>query len=204
MRLTLPSRCIHLIVLLMALGLSSCGGGTNTAGTGGSGIGGTGITTVAGNVSQVVASASEQQNRTLAGRFITTVTDMIAGPVNAQSQSDSVEDIRVIGGGRITTTNADGSFTLNDVTPSESFTLFFELPDDRSIVLPIGAVPSGSRVQVINVVLDTGLGFASAEEVRVEENAGGSPDDDSDDDDASDDDADVLDSDDDIDDDSDD
>lgn len=177
MQPTIRSLCLGPIILVLAIALSSCGGGSGTtAGVGGSGVGGTGITTVTGNVSQVVAAAPT--NQTLAGKLLADTVDWLAAPVNAQS--GSLADIQVIGGGRVATTNDIGEFTLKDVKSSDNFVLRFVFPDEDQILLPIGSVPDGARVRVINILVDTGQGFATAGGIEIQED-GGSADDDSDD-----------------------
>lgn len=174
---TIRSLCPGPLILILALALSSCGGGSDTtAGVGGSGVGGTGITTVSGNVSQVVAAGPA--NQTLARRLLFDTVDWLAAPVNANP--DSLADIQVIGGGRVATTNDSGEFILEDVTPSDNFVLRFVIPEEDPILLPIGSVPDGARIRVINIVVDTGQGFATAGGIEVQEN-GGTTDDDSDD-----------------------
>lgn len=185
MRPVIRSQLVGLLILVLAVALSSCGGGSNTAGVGGSGVGGTGITTVTGNVSQVVARAPG--DRPLARRLLADTVSWLAAPVNAQS--GSLAGIQVIGGGKVTTTDASGEFILEDVTPSDNFILRFVFEDNDPILLPIGAVPAGARIRVINIQVDTGQGFATAGGIEIREN-GGSSDDDSDDDDSSDDDSD--------------
>lgn len=170
MRVIAPLKAL---LLISALILSACGGGTNTAGAGGSGVGGTGITTVQGNVSQVLARASQRRERTFAQRAVAALTDWISAPANAQSMV--LEGIQVIGGGQSTTTDGNGNFELRNVAPSDDFALTFVLENDRTIVLPVGSVPPDSRVQVIDVVLDPNRGIATAADVAVEENAASVP-----------------------------
>jgi len=167
MRPTAPSRYLNVLVLALTLALTSCGGGTNTAGAGGSGVGGTGITTVTGNVSQVVARAPATQDPGLARSMLAVATGWLAAPAGAQE--GSLAGIQVIGGGQSTTTDGAGEFELQDVTPSDNFRLIFIPEEDRTIVLPIGTVRSGARVRVVNVVLDTGRGVANADDVEVQE-----------------------------------
>ncbi|MDZ7839940.1 MAG: hypothetical protein U5R46_03835 [Gammaproteobacteria bacterium] len=177
MQPTTRSLCLGPLILILALALSSCGGGSGTtAGVGGSGVGGTGITTVTGNVSQVVAAGPA--NQTLTRKLLAGTVDWLATPVNAQS--GSLAGIQVIGGGRVTTTNDSGEFILEDVTPSDNFVLRFVLPDEDPILLPIGSVPDGARIRVINILVDTGQGFATAGGIEIQD-SGGSADDDSDD-----------------------
>lgn len=177
MQPTVRSLCLGPLILILALALSSCGGGSGTtAGVGGSGVGGTGITTVTGNVSQVVAAGPA--NQTLAGKMLADTVDWLAAPVNAQS--GSLADIQVIGGGQVATTNDSGEFILEGVTPSDNFVLRFVFPDEDPILLPIGSVPDGARIRVINILVDTGQGFATAGGIEIQED-GGSADDDSDD-----------------------
>lgn len=169
--ITIPSRWLNPLVLVLTLALSSCGGGTNTAGAGGSGIGGTGITTVTGNVSQVITDAQEEE-QAIAGRMLARAMSWLASPVNAQSTplDDILGGIRVFGGGQVTTTDDDGSFVLEDVTPSNNFTLRFELEDNRTIALPLGAIPAGSVARVNDIVLNLPQGVATPANVDIEEN----------------------------------
>jgi hypothetical protein len=169
MRLIPPSRCLIPLVLALSMALISCGGGTNTAG-GGSGIGGTGISTVTGNVSQVITDEPEAawHERPLGLRVLAGAINWLSAPVNAESAQ--LAGIQVFGGGGIATTGDDGSFTLEEVAPSENFVLNFVL-DDTQIALSIGRVPAGSRVEVRNIVVNAAQGFATAEDVEVEENA---------------------------------
>ncbi|MGA8259915.1 MAG: hypothetical protein WB783_06865 [Arenicellales bacterium] len=153
--------------LMLALALTSCGGGTDTAGAGGSGIGGTGITTVAGNVSQIIARADEPRSRTVTGKMVAAVSSLLTKVANAQS--GSLAGIRVTGGGRETTTDATGGFTLANVVPSANFVLTFVPKGDQSIDLAIGQVPTGSRVRVHNIVLYASQGHASAGGVEIED-----------------------------------
>lgn len=153
--------------LMLALALTSCGGGTDTAGAGGSGIGGTGITTVAGNVSQIVAWGNQPRNRTISDKMVAAVSSLLTRVANAQS--GSLAGIRVTGGGRETTTDATGGFTLANVAPSTDFVLTFVPKGDRSIDLAIGEVPEGSRVHVRNIVLYASQGSASAGGVEIED-----------------------------------
>ena len=174
MRPTVPPRYLNILVLALTFALSSCGGGTNTAGAGGSGIGGTGITTVTGNVSQVVARAPTAPEPTLTRKLLAIATGWLAAPANAQNEAFG--GITVIGGGQSTTTDNTGEFVLEGVTPSDNFQLIFIPEEDRTIVLPIGVVPSGARVRVVNVVLDTNRGVAQADDVEVERNDDGDDD----------------------------
>jgi len=170
MRPIMPLRYLNCLILALTLALTSCGGGSNTAGAGGSGVGGTGITTVTGNISHVVAMAP-QGERTLSKRMLAGVFNWLSTPVNAQAIQ--LGGIQVFGGGQSTTTGGDGRFELNDVAPSDNFTLRFVLEDNeenQTVVLPIGAVPAGSRVQVNDIVVNADQGFASAGDVEVKEN----------------------------------
>ena len=178
-----PLRLVNPLIVALALALSSCGGGSNTAGVGGSGIGGTGITaaTVNGNVVQVVNQA-RLRDPALAQKLLAMVTDWLSAPANAQTGSGPIEGIQVIGGGRITTTDSGGNFELQGVNPSANFVLNFVLSQDQTIALPIGAVPAGSRVTVRNITLNADQGFASADDVEVEENHDSDGDSDSQDD----------------------
>lgn len=163
-----PPRSLNALLLILTITLSACGGGTNTAGAGGSGIGGTGITTVHGNVSQVLTDTSRVRDRTFTQRVFAVLTDWLSTPANAQSML--LEGIEVIGGGQITTTDGNGNFALENVAPSDNFALTFVLEDEQMIVLPIGVVPSGSHVQVIDVVLDANQGVATAADVEIKKN----------------------------------
>lgn len=174
MRVTLPLRCLSPIVLAFSLVLTSCGDGSTTAGTGGSGVGGTGITTISGNVAQVTAQATPR-DRGRHRRLLASVAQFLGRP--AQAQSVGVGNIQVFGGGQITTTDGAGNFALQGVTPSQNFVLNFTLPDDRTFALPIGAVPEGSRVVVVNVRLESDQRVAFADDVRVEEDDDGPGDD---------------------------
>lgn len=164
--MAIPSRWLNPLILVLTVVLSSCGGGSNTSGAGGSGIGGTGITTVTGNVSQVISEAP-QEEQALARRMLAGAVEWLAAPVNAQSARRG--GIQVFAGGQVTTTEEDGSFTLEDVAPNDNFVLNFVFEDNQTIALPIGAVPPGSRVEVRNVVVDTTRGIATPEEVEIEE-----------------------------------
>ncbi len=164
--IAIPPRWLNPLILVLTVVLSSCGGGSNTSGAGGSGIGGTGITTVTGNVSQVIAEAP-QEDQALARRMLAGAVEWLAAPVNAQSAR--LGGIQVFAGGQVTTTEEDGSFVLEDVAPSDNFVLNFVFEDNQTIALPIGAVPPGSRVEVRNVVVDTTQGIATPEEVEIEE-----------------------------------
>lgn len=166
-----PSRLLNLLILVSTLALASCGGGTTTAGSGGSGIGGTGITTVTGNVVEVIASAQEtqeQEQASLGDRMIALAVRWIAAPVSAAATD--LADIRVVGGGQITTTDENGDFVLEDVSPSDNFILTFELENDRTINLPIGTVPAGTLVQVSDIVINADEGFANPGDIDIEEN----------------------------------
>lgn len=171
-----PSRLLNLLILVSTLALASCGGGTTTAGSGGSGIGGTGITTVTGNVVEVIASAQEtqeqetqeQEQASLGDRMIARAVRWIAAPVSAAATD--LADIRVVGGGQITTTDENGDFVLEDVSPSDNFILTFELENDRPINLPIGTVPAGTLVQVSDIVINADEGFANPGDINIEEN----------------------------------
>lgn len=168
-----PSRFLNLLILVSALALASCGGGATTAGSGGSGIGGTGITTVTGNVVEVIATAPEQEQASLGGRMIARAVRWVAAPVSAAATD--LAGIRVVGGGQITNTDENGDFVLEDVSPSESFILTFELADDSTINLPIGTVPAGSLVQVSDIVINADEGFANPGDIDIEENPGSGP-----------------------------
>lgn len=167
-----PPRFLNPLILLLTLALSSCGGGTNTAGSGGSGIGGTGITTVTGNVSQVIAEGPEEeeemQDASLARRMVAGAMSWVSAPVNADEVP--LGDITVFGGGGRTTTDDSGNFVLEDVAPSANFILQFVVEDRKPVVLPIGTVPAGKRAQVNNIVVDVDQGLATAENVVIEEN----------------------------------
>lgn len=163
-----PLRCRNILILLLAFLVSSCGGGSDSAGAGGSGIGGTGITTVAGNVSQIIVANGTQPRSRESRELLARLATWLSTPANAQSQT--LGDIIVIGGGQQDTTNQRGDFALEGVAPSDNFRLIFEPPNsDESIVLTIGRVPEGARVQVVNVVLNARLGFANADDVDVQE-----------------------------------
>lgn len=164
--MAIPSRWLTPLILVLTVVLSSCGGGSNTSGAGGSGIGGTGITTVTGNVSQVISEAP-QEEQALAGRMLAGAVEWLAAPVNAQSAR--LGGIQVFAGGQVATTEEDGSFVLEDVAPSDNFVLSFVFEDNQTVALPIGAVPPGSRVEVRNVVVNTAQGIATPEEVEIEE-----------------------------------
>lgn len=167
MRRALPPRFLNPLIIILAMALSSCGGGTHTAGAGGSGIGGTGITTVTGNVSQVVAQAP-QDEQTLARRLFAGAMSWVSTPVNAESHQ--LGGIRVVGGGRMTTTDDSGHFVLEDVAPSDNFVLSFVFEENETITLPIGAVPPGSRARVNDIVVNVEQGFATPGDVEIEEN----------------------------------
>lgn len=162
------SKYANAVLLALTLVLTSCGGGTYTAGAGGSGIGGTGITTVTGNVSQVVAEAGQPGSLFAGSRTLAVLSRLAANAANAQS--GSLAGIQVTGGGRTTTTDGAGGFHLEGVTPSDDFVLTFVVPTDGPITLPIGTVPAGALVRVDNVVLHTGQGTAAAGDVKVEPN----------------------------------
>lgn len=172
MRLTVPPRFLHPLILVLTFALSSCGGGTDTAGAGGSGIGGTGITTVTGNISQVVALAP-QDDQPLARSLLAGAFNWFSTPVNAQStppDDDQRGGIQVFGGGQLTTTNDDGEFVLEDVEPSDNFVLRFVFEENQTVTTSIGPVPPGALVTVSDIVVDTEQGFANPGSVRVEEN----------------------------------
>jgi len=156
------------VLLALTLTLTSCGGGTYTAGAGGSGIGGTGITTITGNVSQVVAEMQRRDDPFVSRRMLAALSRLATTAANAQS--GSLAGIQVTGGGRKATTDGSGSFHLEGVTPSDDFVLSFVVATDGPITLPIGTVPTGSHVRVDNVILHTGQGTAAAEDVKVEPN----------------------------------
>lgn len=163
---TFPSRFLNAFIVILTIALSSCGGGTHTAGAGGSGIGGTGITTVTGNVSQVVARAP-QGDQTLARRVLAGAVRWVSAPANAQAFQ--LGGIQVFGGGRMTTTDDSGNFVLEDVAPSDNFVLSFVFEDNETITLPIGAVPAGSRARVHDIVVDVEQGFATPSRVEIDE-----------------------------------
>lgn len=164
--IAIPPRWLNPLILVLTVALSSCGGGSNTSGAGGSGIGGTGITTVTGNVSQVITEAP-QNEQALARRMLAGAASWLARPVNADSQP--LGDIKVFAGGQVTTTDDDGRFKLVDVVPSDNLVLSFVLENNQTIALPIGAVTPGSRVEVRNVVVDATQGVATPEAVEIEE-----------------------------------
>lgn len=166
--MNLRHKLVAAMLLALTLTLTSCGGGTYTAGAGGSGIGGTGITTVTGNVSQVVAEARQPESPFAADRMLALLARVAAGTANAES--GRLAGIVVIGGGQQTTTDGAGNFTLVGVIPGDNFVLTFSLPNEESVTLPIGTVPSDSQVQVNNVVLRTGRGTAAAESIVVKPN----------------------------------
>lgn len=165
MRADLRVICHHVAVLLLTLSLSSCGGGTSTAGVGGSGIGGTGITRVAGNVTQVVSFAPTREH------WFANLLDWLSTPASAQSSQ--LGGIQVSGGGQNTLTDGSGRFNLEGVTPSSNFVLSFTPQGGDTLALPIGPVSVGSQVQVNNIVLNSGQGSASASDVEVEEDDDG-------------------------------
>lgn len=166
---TPPPRCFHALLLMLALALSSCGGGSDSDSGGGGGSDNGGTATVAGNVSWVVEPAPQARDRTPGQILLAAAVDYLAAPANAQAVLDGIQ---VIGGGQQDTTDAEGNFSLEGVTSSDNFILRFELGEDQSITLPIGVVPDGSRVTVINIVLNADQGFAQAEDIEIEENAG--------------------------------
>lgn len=167
MRLNPALHRLNLLILAATLVLSSCGGGTNTAGAGGSGIGGTGITTVTGNISQIITTAPDEE-QALARRMIAGLVNWLSAPANAQAAQ--LGGVRVIGGGQSTTTDDSGAFVLEDVRPSDSFNLSFIFEDNQTITLPIGQVTAGKLVQVNDIVIDTAQGFANAGDVEIEDN----------------------------------
>ncbi len=156
------------VLLALTLALTSCGGGTYTAGAGGSGIGGTGITTITGNISQVVAEMQRRDNPFVSRRVLAALSRLATTVANAQS--GTLAGIQVTGGGRKATTDGSGGFHLEGVTPSDDFVLTFVVATDGPIALPIGTVPAGSHVRVDNVILHTGQGTAAAGDVKVEPN----------------------------------
>lgn len=176
MRPTLFARCLNALILALTLVLSSCGGGSNTAGAGGSGIGGTGITTVTGNISYVVAPSS-QAELAPGGNLLAGVINWLSSPVIAQDAQDvQLGGIQVFGGGRSAITDDAGNFTLEDVAPSDHFVLNFVLEENETVSLPIGVVRAGTRVKVNDIVVNADQGFANAGSVEVEENTTSSED----------------------------
>lgn len=166
--MTVSPRILIPLVLAFALALSSCGGGTTTVGSGESGIGGTGITTVVGNVSQVIdRDQGDDLARAQIQRAVAEAMDWITTPVNASSTR--LGGIKVFGGGQSATTDDSGNFKLEGVSPSDNFVLTFVFEDDETVSLPIGSVPPRSRVQVNNIVVDIEKGFATPGSVEVEE-----------------------------------
>lgn len=167
-----PLKYRFALLLVLTLALVSCGGGaTYTAGVGGSGIGGTGITTVTGNVSQVVARAAWPDSPAIDSGLLAEAARLLAEPASAQSAS--LAGIRVFGGGRETTTDSSGAFRLDDVVPSDNFVLTFVLPDEGPVKLGIGKVVRGSRVQVDDVVIHASQHSARAGSVKVQEHGPG-------------------------------
>lgn len=171
MRTISPTRWLHAVIVVLALALASCGGGTTTAGSGGSGVGGTGVTRVSGNVTQVVGLAPELERRGAGTSLFASIASWVSRPATAQT--GSLAGIRVSGGGRSTTTDFRGDFELVGVDPSADFTLTFETEDSPPIVLPVGAVSQGSDVRVRDVVLDTQRGVAQAAAIEIRENPNG-------------------------------
>ncbi len=167
----MPSRFFLPLLVFLTLVLSSCGGGTTTVGSGESGIGGTGITTVTGNVSQVIADGPDAEHA-MVRRMIAGAVNWVAPPVNADLTL--LGGIHVIGGGQFTTTDDSGNFVLEDVSPSNNFVLSFVFEDDETVALPIGTVPAGARVTVNDIVVDVDQGFATPGNVEIEENFPGS------------------------------
>jgi hypothetical protein len=159
---------IRLTVLTAALVfLTSCGGGTTTAGAGGSGIGGTGITaTVNGNVAQVVAQGPSPDQGGLPVRMLAAIIDLFAARVNAQT--GGVGGIGVQGGNQQTVTDSMGRFSLPNATPSDNFQIVLTFPDAQQIGFNIGSVPPGSTVQVSNIVVNKSRNTARPSAVNVE------------------------------------
>ncbi|MDZ7839939.1 MAG: hypothetical protein U5R46_03830 [Gammaproteobacteria bacterium] len=169
--MTIPPRILVPLLLALTLILSSCGSGTTTVGSGDSGIGGTGITTVTGNVSQIIADGPDAE-QAMVRRMIAGVMNWVAQPVNAQLTF--LGGIQVFGGGQLTTTDDNGNFVLEDVSPSDNFVLSFVFEDEKTVALPIGTVPAGARVSVNDIVVDMEQGFATPGNIEVEENFPGS------------------------------
>jgi len=165
------SRCAQALLLVLVLALTSCSGGSTTAGAGGSGIGGTGITRVSGNVAQIVALMPQTAPREAGRSLLASLAGWISRPATAQTAS--LAGIRVSGGGRSTTTDVRGDFELVGVTPGEDFRLTFVVEGRPPAVLPVGAVAAGAQVRVRDVVVDTQRGVAQAAAIEIQQNPGG-------------------------------
>jgi hypothetical protein len=157
---------IYTALITISLILASCGEGSSSTGVGGSGIGGTGSTRVQGNVATVVAQRSIHSSDSWPPTMLAAVIDFISTPVIAQT--GGISGITIDGGGQTAVTDEAGRFGLDDVTPSDTFVLTLTLSRGQVISLGIGPVPSGALVEVNNIVIDTGQGSATPDNIDVE------------------------------------
>lgn len=156
----------RLLLVTIALFITSCGGGISSSGSG-SGIGGTGITLVSGNVSSIngqlfVHLAPESKS----GKLIA-ISDWIIPASHAQVSS--ISSLIVSGGGQSVEVSPSGTFALPNVTPSDHFVLTFTVNGNQSIPMPIGQVQAGAAVIVKDIAIDTQKSQARPSEIDVVE-----------------------------------
>lgn len=152
-----------IVLLAYLLVLTACGGGTVSSSGGESGMGGTGIF-VKGNVSEVDGQMAINISSEKSLLFI--ALDRLIP--NAHAQVVSLSGITVSGGGRMTVTDSNGGFVLENVEPSDNFILLFVFENGREVSLNIGSVSAESTVTVSNVSIDTNSQQAQFESIEVE------------------------------------
>ena len=137
----------RMLVLVLALVCTSCGGGADVASGGGSGIGGTGISFVKGNV----VSVNGQTN---------------TGQAKALFASTGIfQGVMVSGGGKSSPLNQFGGFELANVTPSENLVLTFDVSGSGSAILPVGMIDPGQTAIITDIVINTNSGSASSSSI---------------------------------------
>ena len=156
----------RLLLVTLALFLTSCGGGVTSSGSG-SGIGGTGITLVSGNVSSVNGELYVQLTDESGTDRLIAISDWIIKAGHAQPSS--ISSLKVSGGGQSVNVSTSGGFSLPNVAPNENFVLVFIVNGNQSIRMPIGQVKLGAAVTVKNINIDTRSSSARPADIEVVE-----------------------------------